>query len=97
MDQILRNILVVTYFASPNLYILEESYAIKKGPTINSAIGSWSNKTGLTIKTPELLERRGNLNGVEIRDSVLPYSKISQPQYDSEGNVNGTGGIFQVN
>ena len=84
------------FYDSPNLYLLGESYAIKRGPIINRTFGSWSHKTGLTIKTPNILERRKNLNGVEIRDSVLPYSKISQPKYDSEGNVISSGGIFQV-
>ena len=81
---------------SPNLYLLEESYAIKGGPKITRIIGSWSYKTGLTIKTANLLERRKNLNGIELRDSVLPYAKISKPVYDDQGNVIKSGGIFQA-
>ena len=58
--------------------------------------GSWSPKTGLSIKTSNVLERGQNLNGVELRDSVLPYAKISKPVYDGNGNVIKSGGIFQV-
>ena len=53
-------------------------------------------KTGLTIKTPNLLDRRENLNGIVMRDSVLPYAKISKPVYDHKGNVIKSGGVFQV-
>ena len=50
----------------------------------------------MTIKTPNMLDRRKNLNGIEIRDSVLPYAKASKPDYDSNGNVIRSGGVFQV-
>ena len=89
------NIVTVEDSGDPDQYILKEIYSIKKGPQISNIFGTWSKNGGLTVSTANVHERRKNLGGIELRDAILPYTKITQPIKDNNGNVVDSGGAFQ--
>ena len=76
-------------------YILREIYSILKGPKITSIFGNWSKNGGLSVNTANVYERRKNLGGIELRDAILPYTKITKLITDNNGNVVDSGGVFQ--
>ena len=76
-------------------YILREMYSIKKGPRISNIYGNWSEDDGLSVSMANVHERRKNLGGIELRDAILPYTKITQPITDQNGNVVDSKGVFQ--
>ncbi len=49
-------------------------------------VGTWSESGGLSIPTPELFERRKNLSGVTLRNSMMAW----EPVYFSIKSSDGT-------
>ena len=89
------NILIIEQNDNSDDYQLKEVYSIKNGPKIKRVIGTWSPRAGLSVQTLNVYERRQNLGGIQLRDALLPYAKITKPYYDQYENVIRTGGAFQ--
>ena len=89
------NIVSVEHSGSPDDYLLKETYSIKSGPKISQIIGTWSRSGGLAVKILNVYERRQNLGGIQLRDAILPYAKITKPHFDSNYKVLESGGVFQ--
>lgn len=89
------NILIIEQSDNSDGYQLKEIYAIKKGKKIKRVIGSWSRSSGLSMEVLNVYERRQNLGGIQLRDAILPYAKISKPYFDQDNHVIRTGGVFQ--
>ena len=89
------NIVTIEESGGSDNYNLRETYSIKKGSKISNIFGTWSKSGGLSVNTTNVYERRKNLGGVELRDAILPYTKITQPIMDNNGNVIDSGGVFQ--
>ena len=89
------NILIIEQNDNSDDYQLKEVYSIKNGPKIKRVIGTWLPRAGLSVQTLNVYERRQNLGGIQLRDALLPYAKITKPYYDQYENVIRTGGAFQ--
>ena len=89
------NVVSIEENNSPENYILRDIYSIKRGPKLSKVFGTWSNGAGLTVKTSNIYERRQNLGGISLRDAILPYAKITKPNYDHNDRVIDSGGVFQ--
>ena len=89
------NIVTIQENGGSENYVLREIYSIKRGPKITSVIGNWSKDGGLDLVSVNLHERRKNLGGTELRDAILPYTKITQPVTDNNNNLVDSGGVFQ--
>ena len=89
------NILIIEQNDNSDDYQLKEVYSIKNGPKIKRVIGTWLPRAGLSVQTLNVYERRQNLGGIQLRDALLPYAKITKPYYDQYKNVIRTGGAFQ--
>ena len=89
------NIVSVEQNGGPDDYLLKDIYSIKKGPQMRKEFGTWSKEAGLSVKVLNVYERRQNLGGIQLRDAILPYAKITKPNFDKNDNVIGSGGVFQ--
>ena len=76
-------------------YLLTESYSVKNGSAKINVYGYWSKNEGLSVKDPNLNERRRNLGGIQLRDAIMPYAKLTKIYLDSDGNIKSTGGVYQ--
>ena len=65
--------------------VLHEAYAIKGGPPRSQVIGSWSIQDGLMVTQGNMFERRKNLSGVTVINTVLPWVPISVIEEDGSG------------
>ncbi len=72
-----------------------EIYSIKSGPHIRRLIGVWSPEAGIAVFEPNIWVRRQDLMGVEIMNSVLPWSVFLQYKLDSKGNIVEYRGMFR--
>ena len=79
-----------------DMYLLRESYAVKKQFKSRNLFGTWSQSGGLSVEIPNVCERRGDLGGVNLRDAIMPYAKLTKLYFDANENVIGTGGVYQV-
>jgi hypothetical protein len=73
---------------------LFETYAVKDKPPVQLHMGSWKEEWEITVSSPFIWERRTNLFGINLRNIVLPFSFISIPVYDDEGNIVSISGFF---
>ena len=89
------NIVSIEQDPGPDNYLLRDIYSIKKGPKMSRKFGTWSRDAGLSVKILNVYERRQNLGGIQLRDAILPYAKITKPNFDKNDNVIGSGGVFQ--
>ena len=89
------NILRLEQNEISNGYQLREIYSVMKGPKITRVIGTWSTSAGLSVEIFNVYERRQDLGGIQLRDALLPYAKITKPYFDGDDNVIRTGGVFQ--
>ena len=89
------NIVSFEQSGGPDKYLLTETYSIKNGPKLSQVIGTWSRSNGLAVSILNVYERRQNLGGIQLRDAILPYAKITKPHFDSNYKVTGSGGVFQ--
>ena len=89
------NIVSIEHNSETNGYLLKDIYSIKKGPKVSKEFGTWSIDAGLTVKTLNVHERRQNLGGIQLRDALLPYAKITKPTFDQNDQVIESGGVFQ--
>ena len=89
------NVVSIEENKNPDDYILRDIYSIKRGPKLSKVFGTWSNGAGLSVKTSNIYERRQNLGGIKLRDAILPYAKITKPNYDQNDRVIDSGGVFQ--
>ncbi len=74
---------------------LSDIYAIKSRPQIKEQIGTWHNSAGLKVPVPNVLERRTNLGGVTLKNTILPFSVACVVTYDNDGNVFNSTGFLQ--
>ena len=74
-------------------FALTERYAVKEGTPAEKYIGNWNPESGLNIDIPLLWERRSDLRNVEVVDSVLEYSVVSQLFKNEEGDIMKQSGI----
>ena len=89
------NIVSIEHNGGPNKYLLKDIYSIKKGPELSREFGTWSRDAGLSVKMLNVYERRQNLGGIQLRDGILPYAKITKPNFDKNNKVIESGGVFQ--
>ena len=54
----------------------------KGGPLRSQVIGSWSIQDGLTVSQKSMFERRKDLSGVTVINTVLPWVPISVIEED---------------
>ena len=71
---------------------LMEAYAIR-GLPINDTVGRWSKIEGLTIRTPNIWDRRTDFGGQTIRVTSKTYVGLSFLKYEGS-NITGGGGYF---
>ncbi len=67
---------------------VQEHYRVKQGPVITNTLGSWTNESGLDIKVPGKWERRSDLMGAILINTVLtyvPFSIVSEDFQDFDG------------
>ena len=77
-------------------YLLRETYAVKGLVKYRNAFGTWSERGGLFVENPNVCERRRDLGGVQLWDAIMPYAKLTKLYFDSNRNIIGTGGVYQV-
>ena len=53
--------------------------------------GSWAKQSGLVVSHESMFERRKNLSGITIIDSVLPWPPITIVENDNQGELYQTG------
>ena len=58
-------------------YIILEHYRIKQGPVITARLGKWTKTGGLDIPVPSVWERRSDLKGTVLTNTILPYPPLS--------------------
>ena len=64
--------------------LVQEVYRIKKGPLIAQSFGNWTADTGLSLTEPNIWERRKDLKGVEILNSLLPWRPFTYENEDGK-------------
>lgn len=89
------NIVSIEQNGESDNYLLKDIYSIKKGPKLSREFGTWSRDAGLSVKMLNVYERRQNLGGIQLRDAILPYAKITKPKFDKNNKVIESGGVFQ--
>lgn len=57
---------------------------IKLGPSIVQDVGTWSEELGLKINLPNLAQRRQDLMGVRLVNTVLPYAPLTIMSKDAD-------------
>ena len=77
-------------------YILTETYAVKGQVKKSNIFGTWSESGGLSVENPNVCERRRDFGGVNLRDAIMPYAKLTKLYLDTNENIIGTGGVYQV-
>ena len=77
-------------------YILTETYAVKGQVKNRNVFGTWSESGGLSVESPNVCERRQDLGGVQLRDAIMSYAKLTKLHFDTNENIIGTGGVYQV-
>ncbi len=81
-----------TYSAQQDDIKVQELYRIKKGPILRQDYGVWNEtENALSVPEPALWERRTNLQGAEIVDSILEWKPFII--MDPEGDFARTTGI----
>ena len=76
--------------------LLRETYAVKGQVKHRVLFGNWSESGGLLVDSPNVCERRQDLGGVNLRDSIMPYAKLTKLFFDNEGKIIATGGVYQA-
>ena len=89
------NILIIDQNDNTDNYQVKEVYSVKKGPKITRVVGNWSMRARFSLENLNVYERRQNLGGIQLRDALLPYAKITKPYYDQDDYVIRSGGVFQ--
>lgn len=77
-------------------HLLRETYAVKGQVKNRIIFGTWSDSGGLTIENQNVCERRQDLGGVQLRDAIMPYAKLTKLYFDNNENLINTGGVYQV-
>ena len=54
------------------------------GPTRTQKVGTWSKGNGLLVPEPQIYERRKNLTGVTLRNTVIEWNPLVLLAKDSE-------------
>jgi hypothetical protein len=75
-------------------FLMYEHYGIKGGDTITRMIGKWSREVGLTVHNPVIWERRSDLFGTILTNSIVDYEGVAQIKYNSQGKIVGTTGCL---
>lgn len=74
-------------------YKLLDIYAYKDGPLYTNEIGSWSETGGLELyASTNRWDRRNDMNGAVLINTLKYYKNFAEPSYDTEGNVVGSRG-----
>ncbi len=89
------NIVIIEEATNDGGFILSDIYAIKSGPPIKKQIGTWDHANRLKLAFPNVLERRTDLGGVTLKNTILPYSVACMVTYDDKGNVVNSTGFLQ--
>ena len=76
--------------------ILKETYAVKGQVKHRVLLGNWSESGGLHVESLNVCERRKDLGGVNLRDALMPYAKLTKLYFDNDGNIIATGGVYQA-
>ena len=79
----------------PSRVIIDESACFKAyngnqiagGPPKLLITGTWSPQYGLNVSHKSMFERRKNLTGITITDTVLPWPPISIVEEDDQGEM----------
>ena len=58
---------------------------------MSQVIGSWDTHLGVTISQSNIFERRKNLTGVEVINTVLPWPPVTIVEEDEDGTLYQTG------
>ena len=64
---------------------------ITGGPPRFLITGSWTLQSGLDVSYKSMFERRKNLSGITITDTVLPWPPITIVEKDAQGELYQTG------
>ena len=69
-------------------YTLLEKYAFKDGTKFNKEFGSWNGITGLQLfASTNIWDRRNDMEGAVLTNTLKFYKNFAEPIYDSEGNL----------
>ena len=66
---------------------LFEEYAIKGKWSRRNEIGTWSEENGFEIGAPNIWERRGNLTGIVLYNSILRYWPVTLVVRNEHGDI----------
>ena len=64
-----------------------EEYTVKGKWMKQNEIGTWSNHSGIRIHTPNIWDRRGNLTGITLYNTILNYWPVTMVVKNEEGVV----------
>ena len=64
---------------------------LKGGPLRSQVIGSWSIQDGLKVNQKNMFERRKDLSGVTVINTVLPWVPISVIEEDDVNGMSQSG------
>jgi hypothetical protein len=72
-----------------------EQYSIMNGPDITNEIGTWNKKTGLSLSTLNMWERRSDFHGIRLRNAVATWPHMTDLIYNDQKELVGSTGKFQ--
>ena len=64
-----------------------EEYTIKDKWMKHNEIGTWSNHSGITIRTINIWDRRGNLTDITLYNTILNYWPVTVVVKNEQGDV----------
>ncbi len=91
-----RNVLFYRRPEANGIFQVHEAYAIKGVPIPPHPIGYWTPKRGfiVTCQYMDILERRRDFGGIELKNAILDYSVITLLELDSKKRLVGMQGMF---
>ena len=69
-------------------------YPIIGGPRKKQHVGMWSKSVGLEVTQPQMFERRKDLSGVTIINTLLPWTPICIMHETEDGTLYDASGLF---
>ena len=64
-----------------------EEYTIKDKWMKHNEIGTWSNHSGIKIRTTNIWDRRGNLTDITLYNTILNYWPVTVVVKNEQGDV----------
>ena len=69
-------------------------YSIIGGPSKRQHVEMWSKSEGLEVTQPQMFERRKDLSGVTIVNTLLPWTPICIMHETKNGTLYDASGLF---